>query len=171
VIPSVSLFSLIVLDYFSLRPISLAGLADQLSVAKATCEVLQRDKGVLQEENGQLQAERGRVNDLVGGVAGELQVAAPEGEGGAAAVLPRIVPRVAELERDAMRAGAKAAFAVARSHYGESFDWDILQGGYAAGCTDEQLEEFEEAATDRARTLADLFAPYLLPTRDPAPPQ
>jgi hypothetical protein len=173
---SLSLF--LFLDGLGLCLISSAGLANQLSALKATCEVLQRDKGALEGENGRLQAEvgrlqteLGRIDGLVGAVAGDLLVAAPEGQGGAAALTPRIVPRVAELERDAMRAGVKAAFAVSRSHYGESYDWDVLQGGYAAGCEEAQLEEIEEAATDRARTLADLFAPYLLPPRGPAPPQ
>jgi hypothetical protein len=156
---------------FGLRPISLTELAGRLSVSEVTREVLQRDQGVLQEENRRLQGELGRIDGLVGGVAGDLHLAAPEGQGGAAVLIPRIVPRVAELERDAMRAGVKAAFAVSRSHYGDSYDWDVLQGGYAAGCEDEQLAEMEEAATDRARTLADLFAPYLLPDRNPAPPQ
>jgi hypothetical protein len=140
-------------------------------MSEATREVLQRDQGVLQEENTRLQAELGRVDGLVGAVAGDLHVGAPEGQGGAAALIPRIVPRVAELERDAMRAGVKAAFAVSRSHYGESYEWEVLKGGYAAGCEDEQLAEMEEAATSPARTLADLFAPHLLPSRDPAPPQ
>jgi hypothetical protein len=156
----------------------LAALTDQLSVAKGTCEVLQKDKGALEEEKGQLQAEVGRLQTELGqidgqlvAVAGNLGVAAPEGQGGAAAVVPQIVPRVAELERDAMRAGAKVAFAVARSHYGDSFNWDILQGGYAEGCDDALMEEIEAAATERGKNLADLFAEFFLPQRGPAPPQ
>jgi hypothetical protein len=140
-------------------------------VSEATREVLQREKGELQEENHRLQTELGRIDGLVGGVAGALLVAPPEGQGGAAALAPRIVPRVGELEKDAMHAGVKAAFAVARSHYGESFEWEVLKDGYAAGCEDEQLAGMEEAATAPARTLTDIFAPYLLPRRDPAPPQ
>ena len=138
---------------------------------EAARAALQREKDGLKEENRQLQEELSRLSGVVAGACGDLLVAPPESQGGPVALAARIVPRVGELEENAMRAGVKAAFAVARSHYGESFQWDILKDGYAPGCEDEQIVEMEEAAAAPAKTLTDILAPFFLPRRDPAPPQ
>ena len=65
-----------------------------------------------------------------------------------------ITARVGQLEEDAFHAGITQAFAVARSHYDQEINLEVMSQGFAPIYEDVELDKMEKAVTPLARNLA-----------------
>lgn len=73
-------------------------------------------------------------------VCDDLQVALLEGTSTLMARAAWIMERVHALERDALRAGINRTFTIARSHYAESINLEMMSHGYAPVYNDDELK-------------------------------
>ena len=113
----------------------------------------------LTEAQGILQAESDEhdlLRAIVGVVLDDLEVARPEGTSSlAACAAVDITARVRQLKREALRSRITQAFAIARSHYAESIDLEMMSLGFAPGYEASELDEIEKAVAPVAWNLAD----------------
>ena len=58
-----------------------------------------------------------------------------------------IMARVPQLERNALHTGVNQSFTIARSHYGDNIDLEVMSHGYTPGYEVHELEEMEKAVT------------------------
>ena len=98
---------------------------------------------ILQAESDELDLLRATV----GVVFDDLGVARPEETRSLAARAVDITARVRQLEENAFHAGITQAFVVARSHYAESIDLEIMSFGFTPGYEASELDEIEKAVT------------------------
>ena len=54
-----------------------------------------------------------------------------------------ITARVCQLERNSLCTGVNLSFAIARSHYGDSIDVEMMSHGFTPGYEVHELEEME----------------------------
>ena len=115
-----------------------------------------------------LQAESDKLVILsaaLGVVYDELEVVRSKGTSSFAARAVEITPWVRQLERNALRAGVNQSFMIARSHYGDSIDLEVMSHGYAPGYEVHELEEMETAVAPLSQDLADRIEGIVLPQR------
>jgi hypothetical protein len=74
-----------------------------------------------------------------------------------------ISDHVRELEIDTLEAGIKRTFAIARSHYAESINLEVMSQGYALGYEDEELDKMENDVAPLLQDLANKIADAVLP--------
>ena len=93
----------------------------------------------------------------------DLGVAWPEETGSLAARAVDITTRVRQLEENAFHAGITQAFVVARSHYDQEVNLEVMSLGFAPGYENSELDEIEKAVTPIAWNLADRMKDIVLP--------
>ena len=76
-----------------------------------------------------------------------------------------ITARVGQLEENAFHAGITQAFAVARSHYDQEINPEVMSLGFAPSYENSKLDEIEKAVTPIARNLANRPKDMVLPLR------
>ena len=57
----------------------------------------------------------------------------------------KIMARLRQLERNALRVGVNQSFMIAHSHYGDNIDLEVMSHGYTPGYEVHELEEMETA--------------------------
>ena len=95
----------------------------------------------------------------------DLGVARLEEIGSLAACAVDITARVRQLEENAFHAGITQAFVVARSHYDQEIDLEIMSLSFAPSYEASELDEIEKAMTPIAWNLADRMKDIVLPPR------
>ena len=70
---------------------------------------------------------------------------------------------VGQLEEDAFHTGITQAFTVARSHYDQEINLEVMSQGFAPGYEDPELDEIEKAVTPIAWNLANRLKGMVLP--------
>ena len=70
-----------------------------------------------------------------------------------------------QLEKEALRLGITQAFTVARSHYDDNIDFEVMSLGFAPGYEPSELDEIEATVTPLAETLASKIEDMVLPRR------
>ena len=95
----------------------------------------------------------------------DLGVAWPEQAGSLAARAVDITARVSQLKENAFHAGITQAFVVARSHYDQEIDLEIMSLGFAPGYEASELDEIEKTVTPFTRNLANRIKDMVLPRR------
>ena len=73
----------------------------------------------------------------------DLEVVRSEGTSSIAAHAFEIMAQVCQLERNALRARVNQSFVIARSHYGDSIDLEVMSHGFAPGYEVHELEKME----------------------------
>ena len=68
-----------------------------------------------------------------------------------------------QLERNTLRTGVNQSFAIARSHYGESIDLEMMSHGFVPGYEAHELEEMEIVEAPFSKDLADRIESIVLP--------
>ena len=101
----------------------------------------------------------------IGVVFDDLGVARPEETNSLAARAVDIMARVRQLEETAFHAGITQAFVVARSHYDQEVNLEVMSLGFTPGYETFELDEIEKAATPIARNLTDRLKDIVLPPR------
>ena len=76
-----------------------------------------------------------------------------------------ITARVRQLEENAFQARITQAFAVARSHYDQEVNLEVMSLGFAPGYENSELDEIEKAVTPIAWNLANRLKVIVLPLR------
>ena len=78
-------------------------------------------------------------------VCDDLQVVWSKGTSSLVACAVEITAQVRQLERNALQARAKVnqSFMIARSHYGDSIDLEMMSHGFAPGYEAHELEEMD----------------------------
>ena len=133
--------------------------AKSISVGLAT--ELAKVRGILQAESD----EHDLLHAAVGVVFDDLGVARPEETGSLTARAVDITVRVRQLEENAFHAGITEAFAIARSHYDQEIDLEIMSLGFTPGYEASELGEIEKAVTPIAWNLANRLKDIVLPPR------
>ena len=95
----------------------------------------------------------------------DLEVVWLEGTSSIVARAVDIMARVRQLEREALHSRITQAFAVARSHYAESIDLEIMSLGFAPSYEASELDEIETAVAPLTWNLADKVEDIVLPRR------
>ena len=117
--------------------------------------------GILQAESD----EHDLLRAAVGVVFDDLGVARPEETGSLAARAVDIMVWVRQLKENAFHARMTQAFAVARSHYDQEINLEVMSLGFAPGYDNFELDEIEKAVTPIARNLANRLKGIVLPSR------
>ena len=76
-----------------------------------------------------------------------------------------IMARLRQLERNALHAGVNQSFVIARSHYGDNIDLEVMSHGYVPGYEVHELEEMETVVAPISQDLADKIECIVLPRR------
>ena len=87
--------------------------------------------------------ELGILTAALGVVCDNLQMVRSKGTSSLVACAVEIIARVRQLERSALHAGVNQSFMIARSHYGDNIDLEVMSHGYAPGYEVHELEEME----------------------------
>ena len=95
----------------------------------------------------------------------DLGVAWPEETSSLVARAANITARVGQLEENTFHAGITQAFAVARSHYDQEVNLEVMSLDFAPGYENSELDEIEKAVTPIARNLANRRKDIVLPLR------
>ena len=109
--------------------------------------------------------ELGILSAALGVVYDDLEVVRSEGTSSLAARAVDIMAWVCQLERDTLRARVTQAFAIARSHYADSIDLEMMSLGFAPGYEASKLDEIETAVAPLPWDLADRVEDIVLPPR------
>ena len=95
----------------------------------------------------------------------DLGVAQPEETSSLAAHAAGITARVGQLEEYAFQAGITQAFTIARSHYDQEINLEVMSLGFMPGYENSELDEIEKAVTPIARNLVNRLKDMVLPSR------
>ena len=95
----------------------------------------------------------------------DLGVARPEETGSLAARAVDITAWVRQLEENAFHTGITQAFVVARSHYDQEVNLEVMSLGFAPYYEPSELDEIEKAVTPITRNLVDRLKDIVLPLR------
>ena len=76
-----------------------------------------------------------------------------------------ITVRVRQLEKEALRSGITQAFVIARSHYDDNMDFEVMSLGFVPGYEPSELDDIEAMVTPFAKTLASKIEDMVLPER------
>ena len=117
--------------------------------------------GILQAESD----EHDLLRVAVGVVFGDLGVAQLEETSSLAARAAGITTRVGQLEEDAFHARITQAFTIARSHYDQEINLEVMSLGFAPGYENSKLDEIEKAVTPIVQNLANRLKDIFLPSR------
>ena len=82
----------------------------------------------------------------------DLEVVWSEGTSSLVARAVEIIVWVRQLERNALHTGVNQSFMIARSHYGDSIDLEMMSHGFVPGYEVHELEEMEAAVAPLCRT-------------------
>ena len=104
------------------------------------------------------------MSATLGVVCVDLEVVRSKGTSLLAARAVKIMARVRQLERNALRIGVNQSFAIARSHYGDSIDLEAMSHSYAPGYEVHELE-METVVAPLSQDLADKIEDVVLPQR------
>ena len=118
-------------------------------------------RGILQAESD----EHDLLRTAVGVVFNDLGVAQQEETSSLAARAAGITTRVGQLEENAFHTGITQAFAVARSHYDQEVNLEVMSLSFVPGYENSELDEIEKAVTPIARNLANRLKDIVLPPR------
>ena len=118
-------------------------------------------RGILQAESD----EHDLLRAVVGVVFDDLGVARPEETGSLAARAADITAWVRQLEENTFHVRITQAFVVARSHYDQEINLEVMSLGFAPGYEASELDEIENAVTPIAQNLADRMKDIVLPSR------
>ena len=121
----------------------------------------------LAEVRRNLQAESdelGIVSASLGAVYDDLEVVWSEGTNLLMAHAVEIMTRVRQLERNALHTGVNQSFLIARSHYGDNIDLEVMSHGYAPGYEVHELE-METVVAPLLQDLVDRIEGIVLPQR------
>ena len=77
-------------------------------------------------------------------VCDDLEVVRSEGTSSLMACAIKIMAWVCQLERNALCARFNQSFVIARSHYGDSVDQEVMSHGYVPGYEVHELEEWKQ---------------------------
>ena len=88
-----------------------------------------------------------------------------KGTSSLAARAVKIMARVRQLERNALRAKVNQSFMIARSHYGDSIDLEAMSHGFVPGYEVHEPDEMEAAVAPLSQDLADRIEDIVLPRR------
>ena len=105
------------------------------------------------------------LSAALGVVCDDLEVVRSKGTSSLAARAIDITMRVRQLERGALRTGVTQAFVIARSHYMDNIDLEMMNLGFAPGYEASELDEIETAVAPLAWDLADSVEVIVLPRR------
>ena len=109
--------------------------------------------------------ELGILGAALGVVCDDLEVVRSEGTSSLVDRAVEIMARVRQLERNALRAGVNQSFAIARCHYGESINLEMMSHGCAPGYEVYELEEMEAVVAPLSQNLANKIKSIVLPWR------
>ena len=98
-------------------------------------------------------------------VCDDLEVVWTEGTNSLAARAIEIMVRVRKLERNALCAGVNQSFMIARSHYGDNINLEMMSHGFMPSYEVHELEEMEAAVAPLSQDLADRIEGIVLPQR------
>jgi len=87
---------------------------------------------------------------------------------GTSSLVPRaieIMAWVRPLERNALHARVNQSFAIARSHYGDNIDLEIMSLGFMPGYEVHELEEMDTVVAPLSQDLADRIKGIVLPRK------
>jgi hypothetical protein len=98
-------------------------------------------------------------------ICGDLEVAQAEGTSSLAARVIEVTARAHALKRNTLHTGVLRSFVIARSHYGDNIDLDMMSLGYVPGYDDRELEEIETAVAPLAQDLLNMIEDVVLPWR------
>ena len=70
-----------------------------------------------------------------------------------------------QLEENAFHAGITQASTIARSHYDQEVNLEVMSLSFAPGYENSELDEIEKAVTPIARNLANRLKDMVLPSR------
>ena len=87
--------------------------------------------------------ELGILSTTLGVVCDDLEVVRSEGTSSLMARAVKIMARVRQLKRNALRTGVHQSFMIAHSHYGDNVDLEAMSHGYVPGYEVHELEEME----------------------------
>ena len=76
-----------------------------------------------------------------------------------------ITARMCQLEENTFHTRITQAFVVARSHYDQEVNLEVMSLGFAPGYGNSELDEIEKAVTPIARNLANRLKDIVLPLR------
>ena len=122
----------------------------------------------LVEARRNLQAESdelGILGTALGVVCDDLEVVRSEWTSSLAAHDIEITAQVRQLERNALRAGVNQSFTIARSHYRDSINLEVMNHDFAHGYKVHELEEIETVVAPLSQDLADRMKDIVLPQR------
>ena len=89
----------------------------------------------------------------------------PEGTSSLAASTVDITARVRQLEEDAFHVGITQAFTIARSHYDQEINLEVMGLGFTPGYKNFELDEIEKVVAPIAWNLANRMKDMVLPVR------
>ena len=72
---------------------------------------------------------------------------------------------VGQLEEDAFHTGITQAFAVARSHFDQEINLEVMSHGFAPVYEDAELDKMEKAVAPLAQNLANRLKEEVLPSQ------
>ena len=107
----------------------------------------------------------GILSDALRVVCDDLEVVRSESTRSLMAHTVEITARVRQVERNALHTGVNQSFTIARSHYGDSIDLEVMSHGFAPGYEVHELEEMEAAVAPLSQDLADRIKGIVLPRR------
>ena len=107
----------------------------------------------------------GILSTFLGVVCDNLEVVQSEGTSSLVARAVEIMARVRQLERNALRVGVNQSFMIARSHYEDSINLEMMSHGFMPGYEVHELEEMEAAVAPLSWDLADRIEDIVLPRR------
>ena len=107
----------------------------------------------------------GILSAALGVVYDDLEVVRSEGTRSLVARAVEIMARVHQLERNALRARVNQSFVIARSHYGDNIDLEVMSHGYTPGYEVHELEEMETAVAPLSQDMADRIEDIVLPRK------
>ena len=118
-------------------------------------------RGILQAESD----EHDLLCAAVEVVFDDLGVAWLEETSSLAACVVDITTWVRQLEENAFHTGITQAFVVARSHYDQEVNLEVMSLGFAPSYDNFELDEIEKAVTPIARNLVNRMKDIVLPPR------
>ena len=131
------------------------------SISAGLGKELAKVRGILQAKSDK----HDLLRAAIGVVFDDLGVAQPEETSSLVAHAAGITRRVGQLEEDAFHARITQAFTVARSHYDQEINLEVMSLGFVPVYEDPELEEIEKAVTPLARNLTNRLRETVLPSR------
>ena len=95
----------------------------------------------------------------------DLEVVQSEGTSSLVANAIEIMACVRQLERNALHAKVNQSFMIARSHYGDNIDLEMMSHCFMPGYEVHEMEEIEAVVAPLLQDLADRIEGIVLPRR------